>query len=509
MTLANFNSNFNWQLRMLKEAAECCGIVPVVPPPRTCCYYAVFTADGKYTIYNPQTLGYEILDADTVNGIMPFLGGFGNVLSNDVLSVTTTCTLGFILTEGDPIPTVDIRDGALNPVVLNWVPYCNERCYTITVPMSDSKVVQIFTNVEGYTIQTFPVVSGVQPSPLELSDPASVASYGGSILTSLYGPQTVLFLENDGVNYTVRISNIYTAGPPSLITGTATYTASTGACATTPQTYCYFITEVTGSCSYSYQDRYGSVFNAVSSPTVTSICAAQGTVVANCLPGNSIDITGGTTVCFSAFTCTPPPSNCLYSGFFDPYAFAGYSNFTGWTLNGNDLLTELNSLMSLYAGGVWAGFVDNGYFIFYGTWFYYYGPDLGQLDFTAPDTTVYPVVMTPVDLVGLSCNTLKCYQVDITGTAIKLSGVLFANALTGGTSALFASSPPTYANIDSDDQVTLQQVFQLIYGPQCYVSVLTIGGNDTITIYDAYDFGPPTLSDTIGGTYTGTYIPCV
>lgn len=207
------------------------------------------------------------------------------------------------------------------------------------------------------------------------------------------------------------------------------------------------------------------------------------------------------------YKCAGFSPNCLYSGFFDPYNFAGYSSFTGWTLNGNDLLTELNSIMSLYAGSVWAGFVDNSYFIFYGTWFYYYGPDLGQLDFTAPDTTVYPVVMTPVDLAGLSCNTLKCYQVEITGTAIKLYSVFFASAL-GGTSAIFTNSPPSYANIDSDDQVTLQQLFQLMYGPQCYVSILTIGGNDTITIYDAYDFGPPTLSNTIGGTYTGTYITC-
>lgn len=46
MTLANFNSNFNWQLRALQKAAGCCGIVPNLPPgPPSSekCWCATFT----------------------------------------------------------------------------------------------------------------------------------------------------------------------------------------------------------------------------------------------------------------------------------------------------------------------------------------------------------------------------------------------------------------------------------------------------------------------------------
>jgi len=45
MTLANFNSNFNWQLRALKQATECCGVVPNLPPtppPAQNCWCGTF-----------------------------------------------------------------------------------------------------------------------------------------------------------------------------------------------------------------------------------------------------------------------------------------------------------------------------------------------------------------------------------------------------------------------------------------------------------------------------------
>ena len=61
MTLANFNSNFNWQLRALQQAAGCCGIVPNLPPPTPCYCYEITSITGTCTIEyidcdgNPQT----------------------------------------------------------------------------------------------------------------------------------------------------------------------------------------------------------------------------------------------------------------------------------------------------------------------------------------------------------------------------------------------------------------------------------------------------------------------
>lgn len=475
---------------MLKEAADCCGIIPPPPPlPRTCCYYAVFDANGSYTIYDG--VSYIGLDADNVgDNVMPSLGGFGNVLINNISTNTTTCTLGFILSEGDPIPTVDIKDDLGNPVVLSWVPYCKERCYAITVPMSDPSVVQIFTNVEGYTVQTWPVMTGVPPSPLDLSDPAYVSSYGSVLFKRLYGPQCVLFLQNDGVNYTVSLSNIYTAGPPSFITGTATYTASIGACATTPQTYCYFITEVTGSCSYSYQDRYGSVFNAVSSPTVTSVCAADGTVVANCLPGNSIDITGGTSLCFSVFDCTPPPPVCFHyiflpddynNGFFDgsqPWELTNAVSGTHYAYNSPDW--NVMMVNSPYGGG----------FAFANDPFIWTNPNGIAWMWVIQSGT--PEALTGFDAFGNDITgnlswrqecTPKCFEgeIDVTGSPLVDYISIIAEA--------FLRQP--FQGLDFTDPIlstsSLTSILQLFFGPGVYAVVTDLGGSiRSIQIYNVY-----------------------
>ncbi len=79
MTLANFNSNFNWQLRALQQAAECCGIVPDLPPapppPVTDCYWFGKLHDGTCT-------GFLSFSADwTLNGI-PVFAGWATLMQN-------------------------------------------------------------------------------------------------------------------------------------------------------------------------------------------------------------------------------------------------------------------------------------------------------------------------------------------------------------------------------------------------------------------------------------------
>jgi hypothetical protein len=55
MTLANFKSNFNWQLRALQQLTDCCGVVPndpgPPPPPPTACYcYEVSIISGECVV---------------------------------------------------------------------------------------------------------------------------------------------------------------------------------------------------------------------------------------------------------------------------------------------------------------------------------------------------------------------------------------------------------------------------------------------------------------------------
>jgi len=77
MTLANFNSNFNWQLRMLKEAAECCGIVPDLPPapppPLGDCYWYVQVND-------PYCIGFGFQSQDWELNGLPFPVGWNNLM---------------------------------------------------------------------------------------------------------------------------------------------------------------------------------------------------------------------------------------------------------------------------------------------------------------------------------------------------------------------------------------------------------------------------------------------
>lgn len=56
MTLANFNSNFNWQYRMLKQAAECCGVVPELgPSPPACLCYDLIGPEQGSAVFSFKT----------------------------------------------------------------------------------------------------------------------------------------------------------------------------------------------------------------------------------------------------------------------------------------------------------------------------------------------------------------------------------------------------------------------------------------------------------------------
>lgn len=72
MTLANFNTNFNWQLRALKQAADCCGIVPYVPPVPSCYCYTITPDTGTETchvVYTDCAGVSQVVETNTVDPI--------------------------------------------------------------------------------------------------------------------------------------------------------------------------------------------------------------------------------------------------------------------------------------------------------------------------------------------------------------------------------------------------------------------------------------------------------
>lgn len=72
MTLANFNSNFNWQLKVLQQAVDCCGIIPNLPPSTPCYCYEVTLISGTCTV--------EYIDCAGVFQSTPIGGGDPSVI---------------------------------------------------------------------------------------------------------------------------------------------------------------------------------------------------------------------------------------------------------------------------------------------------------------------------------------------------------------------------------------------------------------------------------------------
>ena len=431
MTLANFNSNFNWQLRMLKEAADCCGIIPPIPPPVSKCLWLgnADIGDSWIGFENPSASWSGEYYINGVNGQAAYQSDLGVFSYTDQLTPSTFFV--WSLEDGGSAPTGWTYNGGTQQ--LNWTTsYCDtsKSCFETFGTFDTAASVlrcTYLTLSTGHTLD-FSFTSGN-------IDDSSVTIY----LQGIFGGQATITSNIDWGNgtYSIKIDNAYNAISPVQI----------------------------------------ELFDRAS------------TFVSN-------------------FAACVPVARCPYTASFDPIAQGtGYSNFVGWTLNGNDLVTELTSLMTSSGGNVWLGFNNSAEFLFYGCWFYYYGTsNIGPLDFTAPDSSVYQVYFTRNEDLAFGCD-YRCFEIPITGTGVKLDFATVAYTLTGYNPQL-SSSAPFNANILSDDQIVLEQLFQLIYGPQCYVTVLTAGGNDTITIYDAFDFGVPIVTDISANQYTGSYITC-
>lgn len=224
MTLANFNSNFNWQLRMLKEAAECCGIVPDLPPtppPVGDCYWygklhdasclgffsfsgdwdlnGVFYTTGLWPtlMQNPPygTAGNAVQYTDPLSGCGSFANSdyyFWTVVPNTVLTLPP-------LTGTDPNTSLPVSVTMLGPI-------CTPKCYEGTFRSGLGSFYLIGFN-------TAEINAPEYSTNVDLTSPSASSDLTAALRTYYPSPPlnaTVTVVGPD--EYIIRIDGVYSLG---------------------------------------------------------------------------------------------------------------------------------------------------------------------------------------------------------------------------------------------------------------------------------------------------------
>ena len=218
MTLANFNSNFNWQLRMLKEAADCCGIVPDLPPaPVVDCYWYTKVHDNSCSFFNDVFAAWDLNGQPTFNWsslmVNPPYGttGYAIQYSDNSSGCGFSSYADFYLWTVVPstissLPQLTGIDSFGNPVFYNMFgPICTPKCYVGTLFSSTgTSIINAFNtaelNVTDYSIF------------IDLLDPAVNFNFTNQ-LASFY-PAPPLSVEVTVVapnEYSIKITGLYSS----------------------------------------------------------------------------------------------------------------------------------------------------------------------------------------------------------------------------------------------------------------------------------------------------------
>lgn len=216
MTLANFNSNFNWQLRALQQAAECCGIVPDLPPASQNCYFYTFFSDPNCAYFNSISTdwvlnGFTFLMGwpnlmvtppygSTGNGVsyIDFSSGCGsfNASSYYMWTMVPTTTL--------TLPPLVGNDSNGNPVSYPMLgPICGTKCY-------EGSLISFTGTTYVYSIVTAEVNASAYSIFVDLSSPTASDDFVNQL--SIFYPAasiTVNIVVNAPNDYTIRINNLY------------------------------------------------------------------------------------------------------------------------------------------------------------------------------------------------------------------------------------------------------------------------------------------------------------
>jgi hypothetical protein len=206
MTLANFNSNFNFQLRALQQAAECCGIVPSIPvPPEPICFYF-----GEY--YSAPDNNF---DNSTMNG-NPFNTEIYTITGNasdsiNISSYPIIYDIRFVWTLTNDINTLPSLPTAFNsfndPINATWVQGgCRLTCFELLVPQTDVNFSLLYLGISSLVVLDR---AGFGIIGWDISNPA-IVSIIDSYWKSAFGSQVSVTSTPDiNGDYIIRINNTY------------------------------------------------------------------------------------------------------------------------------------------------------------------------------------------------------------------------------------------------------------------------------------------------------------
>jgi hypothetical protein len=223
MTLANFNSNFNWQLRALQQAAECCGIVPDLPPgpppPVTDCYWYVQVNDPYCIGFGFQSQDWSLNGLDYPSGwfslmTAPPYGTTGNGMSfDDPLAGCGSFTFSsyYMWTVVPPttltLPALTGFDSLGNPVTyfMNGG-ICGTKCY-------EGSFRSVFGSIYVYGIITAELNASTYSIFVDLTSPTASADFTTELGKFYPAPPLNVTVTINGLDdYTIRIDGLYSLG---------------------------------------------------------------------------------------------------------------------------------------------------------------------------------------------------------------------------------------------------------------------------------------------------------
>lgn len=207
MTLANFNSNFNFQLRALQQAAECCGIVPDLPPapppPVVDCYWFGKLHDGTCTQFNSFPVIWTLNGVEVFSGwntlmTNPPYGTVGNAVqyTDNLAGCGPSSNSEYYFWTVVPSTTLTLpsligNDGNGDPITVDMVgPICDRKCYEGVVSLGKAGS---------------PIVNGINTAEVNATD--------YSIIVDLLDP-------NVDINFAVALGQYYPS-PPMTVTVTS------------------------------------------------------------------------------------------------------------------------------------------------------------------------------------------------------------------------------------------------------------------------------------------------
>jgi hypothetical protein len=220
MTLANFKSNFNWQYRMLKEAADCCGIVPDLPPtpppPVVDCYWYAKVHDTSCLQFNPNIASWTLNGVDVFSSWSTLMynspyGTIGNAQQyTDNLSGCGPFSFSeYHLWTVVPstvlsLPPLVGNDSDNNPVSYSMLgPICASKCYEGTFRSGLGSFIVYGINTAEFNATDFSFY-------VDLSDPGVNSAFTTELGRYYPSPPlnvTVTIIGPD--EYTIRIDGLY------------------------------------------------------------------------------------------------------------------------------------------------------------------------------------------------------------------------------------------------------------------------------------------------------------